>query len=101
MAFSRDRRGCAVAVFERFDGHADEIARLDFDFAEVVVEFLDRDDAFGLEAGVDDHEVVVDADDFGGDDFADAHFLAREAFFEQRGEGLVFGQMRNSGRSHK
>ena len=55
----------------------DEIAGLDFDLALVVLEFFDRDVGFGLQAGVDDHEVVVDADDFGGDDFADAHFLAR------------------------
>ena len=78
--------GFAVAVFERFDRDGDEIAGLDFDFALVVLEFLDRDEAFGLEAGVDDDDVVVDADDFGGDEFALAHFLAREAFLEQRGE---------------
>jgi len=30
--------------------------------------------------------VRVNPDDFGGDDFAHAHFLARETFFEQRRE---------------
>ena len=78
--------GLAVAVLERLDGDGDEVAGLDLDFAAVVLEFLDRDEALGLQSGVDDDEVVVDADDFGGDEFALAHFLARERFLEQRGE---------------
>ena len=52
--------GVAVAVFERFDRDGDEVADLDFEFALVVLEFFDGDESFGLEAGVDDHEVVVD-----------------------------------------
>ena len=76
----------AVAVFEALDGDGDEIAGLDLDLALVVLEFLDRNEAFGLEAGVDDDDVEVDADDFGGDELALAHFLARERFLEQRGE---------------
>jgi hypothetical protein len=38
------------------------------------------DVAFGLQAGVDDDEVLVDAHDFGGDDFTGAHFLERRGF---------------------
>ena len=83
--------GLAVAVFERFDGDGDEIAGLDFDLALVVLEFLDGNEALGLESGVDDDDVVVDADDFGGDQFALAHFLARRRFLEQRGEILRAG----------
>ena len=79
----------AVAVFERFDGDADEVAGLGFDFAAVVAEFFGRNIAFGLEPGIDHDEVVVDAYHFGGDDLADAHFLAGEAFFEERGEAFV------------
>jgi hypothetical protein len=52
------------------------------------VEFLDGNHAFGLESGVDDHEVLVDADDFGRDDFTGTHFLALEAFLEQGGKAL-------------
>src|SRR5713101_7106264 len=78
----------AVTVLERFDGDAREITGLDLDLALVVLEFLDRDEGFGLEAGVDDDVVHVHADDFGGDHFAGAHFLAREAFLEKGGEGL-------------
>ena len=86
LALSRDSLRLAVAVLERFDGDGDEIAGLDFDFALVVLEFLDRDERLGLEAGVDDDDVEVDAHDFGGDQFALAHFLARQRFLEQRGE---------------
>ncbi len=46
-------------------------------------------EAFGLEAGVDDDDVVVDARDFGGDQFALAHFLPCEGFLEQGGEVVL------------
>jgi hypothetical protein len=46
------------------------------------VEFFGGNVGFGLQAGIDDHEVLVDAHDFGGDDFAGTHFLALEAFLE-------------------
>ena len=78
--------GFAVTVLERFDRDLDEIAGLDFDFAAIVVEFLSRDIAFRFETGIYHHEIVVDAQDFGGDDFTDPHFLAGQAFFKQRGE---------------
>ncbi len=47
---------------------------------------------FGLQASVHDHEVVVDAHDFGGDDFAWAHFGALQGFFKKGGKrfGHVF-----------
>ena len=50
--------GVAVAVLDRVDGHRDEVADLDFELALVVLEFVDRNIGFGLEAGVDHHEVV-------------------------------------------
>ena len=81
--------GVAVAVFDGVDGDRDEIADLDFDFALVVLEFVDRNVGFGLEAGVDDHEVVLDADDFGGDHFAGAHFGALQRFLEQGGKRFM------------
>src|SRR6266568_905593 len=79
----------SVAVLNRFDRDAGEIAGLDLDFALVVLEFLEGDEGFGLEAGVDDDVVHVHADDFSGDHFARAHFLAREAFLEQGGETIL------------
>ena len=66
--------GVAVAVLDGVDRDRDEVAGLDFELALVVLEFVDRNVGFGLEAGVDDHEVVFDADDFGGDDFAGCAF---------------------------
>jgi len=64
----------------------DEVAHLDFDFALVVLEFLERHEGFRLQTGVDHHVVVVDAHDFGGDDFARAHFSALEGLFKQGGK---------------
>ena len=40
-----------------FDGDLDEIADLDFEFAAIVAEFFDGDEAFGLQSGVDDDEI--------------------------------------------
>src|SRR5690606_25350342 len=57
----------------------------------IVVEFLDRDEALGLQSGVDDDEVVVDAHHFGRDDLALAHLLARQGFLEQLGKTLGRG----------
>jgi hypothetical protein len=78
--------GVAVAVFDGVDGHGDEIAFLDFDFALVVLEFVDRNVGFRFQAGIDHHVVVLDAHHFGGDDFAGAHFRALQRFFEQGGK---------------
>ena len=78
--------GLAVAVFEAFDGDGDEIAGLDFDFALVVLEFFDRNEAFRFQSGVDDDDVVIDSRHFGGDEFALTHFLPCERFLEQGGK---------------
>ena len=80
--------GVAVAVLDGVDRDRDEIAGLDFELALVVLEFFDRNVGFGLEAGVDDDEVVLDADHFGGDDFAGAHFGLLERILEHGGEGI-------------
>ena len=80
--------GRAEAVLDGFDGDRDEIADLGFDFAGIVLEFLDRDQALGLEAGVHRHEIVVDGDDLGGDDLALAHFLMGERLLEQGGKAF-------------
>jgi hypothetical protein len=78
--------GVAVAVFDGVDGHRHEVADLDFDFALVALEFLDRYIGLGLEAGVDHDEAVLDAHDFSGDDFARTHFGALQGFLEQGGK---------------
>ena len=78
----------AVAVFDGFDGDGDEVARLDGHFTTVILELFDGHIGFALEAGVDDDEVVVDADDFSGDDFTLTHFLVSEAFGKKLSEGF-------------
>ena len=83
--------GVAVAVLDGADGHRDEVADLDFDFALVVLELLQGDVGLGLEAGVDHHEAVVDADDFSGDDLARTHFGALQGFFKQGGKRFRHG----------
>jgi len=87
--------GLAVAVFERLDRHRHEVAGLHVELAAIVVELLDRDEALGLQSGVDDDEVVVDAHHLGGDDLALAHLLARQGFLEQLGE--AFGRVCSCG----
>ena len=79
-------QGVAVAVFDRVDGHRHKIADLDFEFALVVFEFFERHIGLGLQTGIDHHMVVVDADDFGGNNFARAHFRALERFFKKGGK---------------
>lgn len=66
LAFSRDKARFAVAVFEGLDRHVHEVTDLDFELAAVVHEFFFGDVALGLQAGIDDDEVVVDTDDSGG-----------------------------------
>ena len=73
----------AVAVFQRFNGDGDEVARLHFDFALVVLELVDVDERLGLEARVDDDDVEVDAYNLGGNQFSLPHFLARQRFLEE------------------
>lgn len=79
----------AVAVFQGLDRHVHEVADLDFELAAVVHEFFFGDVALGLQAGIDDHEVVVDADDLGGDHLPRRHFLQHEALLEEIGEAFL------------
>ncbi len=74
--------GFTETVFERFNGNLDEIANDNFQFALIVQEFVYGDIAFGLESGVDDHKVLVNAHHFSSDDFTCAHILAGKAFFK-------------------
>ena len=78
----------AVAVFNGLDGNRDEVARLDGDFTLVILELFDGHVGFALQTGVHDDEVVVDADDFSGDDFTLTHFLAGKALLKELSEGF-------------
>src|SRR5262249_7708665 len=62
--------GVAVTVFQRFDRHRYEIAWLDVDLPDVILELFERDIGLGLEAGIHDDKVVIHAHHFRGDHFA-------------------------------
>ena len=78
--------GGAETVFNGFDGDLHEIAHNHFQPAPVILEFFCGNQAFGLEAGVDGNEVVVDGNDLGGNDLTMAHLLLGDAFFEHGGK---------------
>jgi hypothetical protein len=82
---AREQR-VAEAVLDRVDGHGDEVADLHFEFALVILEFGQRNVGFRLQAGVDHHVVVFDANDLCGDDLTRAHFGALEGLFEEGGK---------------
>ena len=66
--------GVAVAVFHGDDGHGDKLTHLHFELALVALEFGDGHIGFGLEAGVHDDKAVLQAHDFGGNDFTNTGF---------------------------
>ena len=83
----------AETVFGRFDCHGNEVAGLNGHFTEVVLEFFDGHIGFGLQAGVHNHEVVFDAQHFGGDNFTLTHFLLSEAFLKKLGKRFGIGSV--------
>src|SRR5690606_26529987 len=64
------QHGLAEAVLERVEGDLHFVADFDFKLASLVLELLERDDALGLEAGVDDDHVRADLHHGAGDDAA-------------------------------
>ncbi len=69
----------------------DEVTDVDFELTAVVAELIDGNVALGLQASVDDNEVLIDAHDFSGDDFTSAHFLQGKAFLEKSGKAFFKG----------
>ena len=59
------------------------IAGLDLDLAAFVLELLERNDGLGLEAYVDDDDVVGDVDDQPGQDHPRADALVSETLLEE------------------
>ena len=72
--------GVTETIFERLDGNGDEVTNIDFELTIVIFEFFDRDERFGLQSGVNDHEIMVKANDFSRDDLTRAHILALQRF---------------------
>ncbi len=88
LAFSRDRRVSPVPSSTRVEGHLDVVAGLDFDLTALVLELLERDDGFGLEADVDDDDVGTDVDHQAGEDHAGANALIRQALLRTVGQNF-------------
>ena len=70
LGFLARQHGFAEAIFEGVQRHLDFVADGDVELACVVTELFDRHDAFGLQAGIDHHDVGADFDDDAGDDGA-------------------------------
>ena len=70
LGFFAGQLGFAKAVFDRVQRNVDFIADLDGQLASIVVELLQRDEAFGLQTSVngDPTSLVIDIDDDRGDD---------------------------------
>ena len=88
LGFFAGQDGLAVAVLDVLDHDRGHVADLHLKLAFGVEEFLAVDEGFALQAGIDRHALVVDGDDFRGDQLAFLHFLrifvfgvkARKAF---------------------
>ena len=88
LAFSRDRRVSPEPSSTVSSATSDVVAGLDFDLSALVLELVDGDDSLGLEAYVDDHEVLADFDHVTHQDGAGLDALAGNALFEKLGETL-------------
>ena len=86
-----ERAEAAAAVFERFDGDRYKIPFGDFELATIIMEFFDWDKAFRLQSSIDDHKVVVNPNDLGGNDFAGPHNMQIERLFEHLSKALDHG----------
>ncbi len=85
----------AVAVFITFDIDVDFVAGFQGGVGAGADEFLNRHAAFGLEAHVDDGEVVVDGNDNAAQHAAFKAFVVAEGFTQQCFK--IFGGSRHSG----
>ncbi|MNC27163.1 hypothetical protein D3C75_753260 [compost metagenome] len=75
--------GLAEAIFHGVQRDVNFVTNLDGQFALLIVELLDRDDALGLEAGMHGDPVTVDVDHDAGDDGTRLHVEGFKAFFKE------------------
>ena len=76
----------AGAIFHRVERDFDAVAGLDLHFSAFVLELLEGDDGFGLQAYVDDHHVFADFDDETSEDHSGADTLVSDALFKELGK---------------
>ena len=79
----------AGAILDGVECHLDLIAGFDFDLAALVLELIERNDGFGLEADVDDDDVGTDIHHQARQDHAGANALIRQALLEHLAETFV------------
>src|SRR5262249_23518022 len=80
--------GLAERILNAFEIDLDGVADLDIVLPARAGEFAQGDAAFGLEADVDDGEILLDPDDDAFDDGSFLQVSVTERFFEQLGEIL-------------
>lgn len=83
LGFFAGQLGFTEAVFHRVQRDVNFVTYLDGQLALFVIELLDRDDALGLQAGVDSDPVTVDVDHDTGDDRTGLHVQGLQAFFKK------------------
>ena len=83
--------GFAGGVLDTLEIDLDGVADLNVGGAARGREFLESDTAFGLEADIDDGEIVLDTDDLAFDDGAFLHVGGAEGLLEQGGEIFARG----------
>ena len=76
----------AAPVLEPLDEDLDRVADLDLGRLAGAAKFLQRDAAFGLQADVDDDDVIVDPDDGAPDDGAFEAVVRAQGLVQHRGE---------------
>jgi hypothetical protein len=98
-ALSRDSTASPMRVFDAIEEHLDFIAHDEFLVLAGSAEFAQRNPAFGLQANVDDGQVVLDGNDLALDDAAFGVGFFVEARIEH-GREIVAGRGESFGFSH-
>ena len=83
--------GLAERVLDALEIDLDLVADLEVGLAAGCGEFLERDAALGLEADVDDGEILFDRDDCPLDDRSFHHLIGVEGLIEKSGEIFLHG----------
>src|SRR5690606_1262440 len=83
LGFLAGQLGLTEAIFNRVQRNVNFVTHADGQLALLVVELLDRDDALGLQTGMDGDPVTIDVDHDAGDDGARLHVEGFQAFFKK------------------
>ena len=78
----------AEAVLDGVESDLDVVADFDFELAALVEELIGRDDGLGFQSRVDDHHVLVHADDGAGEDRARLDLLIRRSSLRAFGQTI-------------